>query len=248
MDNEHKISPPTVILVKPQMGENIGASARAMLNCGLDDMRLISPRDGWPNERAVANAAGAFDIMEQPQVFDDTSDAISDCNYVYATTARPRDMVKPVFTAQSAAQDMIARSLEGQKIAILFGGERAGLDNEDVSRSDAIITIPLNPDFSSLNLAQGVLICAYEWSSRVYDAPERALPQGDSAPVDKAKFEELMERLEHELEVHQFFRNPDMKPTMMRNIRNLYSRAEMTDQEVRTFQGVISALIGNKTR
>jgi tRNA/rRNA methyltransferase len=242
------ITPPSIILITPQMGENIGASARAMLNCGLNDLRIVNPRDGWPNDKADANAAGAFDIMPPVQVFDSASDAIKECHYVYATTARPRDMVKPVFTARSATEDMKRRTAEGQKIGILFGGERAGLSNEDVAHAHAIITIPLNPAFSSLNLAQGVLLCAYEWAQAMeYDAPEVETPQGDSFPVDTDVFDNFINRLETELNKKNFFRNPDMRPSMMRNIRALFSRTEMTDQETRTMQGIISALIGNKS-
>lgn len=237
---------PTIILVKPQMGENIGASARAILNCGLTDMSLVAPRDGWPNEKANAMSVGALDIMPPVQLFDNTQDAISDHHYVYATTARPRDMVKPVMTARSAIADIKQRIQNGQKTAILFGGERAGLSNEDTSHADAIITIPLNPDFSSLNLAQCVLLCAYEWSQQQYEAEDKITPQGDSFPASKEDFQNLIERLDQELEAHNFFRNQDMKPSMMQNIRSMLSRAEFTDQEVRTLQGIISALIGNK--
>ena len=242
------ITPPSIILIAPQMGENIGASARAMLNCGLNDLRIVNPRDGWPNEKAAANAAGALDVMPPVQVFNSTRDAIKECHYVYATTARPRDMVKPVFTARSAIEDMKRRTAEGQKIGIFFGGERAGLSNEDVAHAHAIITIPLNPEFSSLNLAQGVLLCAYEWAQACeYEAQTKTTPQGDSFPVDAEIFDGFINRLEDELDKKNFFRNPDMRPSMMRNIRALFSRTEMTDQETRTMQGIISALIGNKS-
>lgn len=238
---------PSIILINPQMGENIGASARAMLNCGLNDLRIVNPRDGWPNDKAISNSAGAIEKMLGVQVFDNTEQSLEEFNYIYATTTRPRDMVKPVFTANKAAQDMYERASNGQKIAILFGCERAGLSNEDISHSNAIISIPLNPEFSSLNLAQGVLLCAYEWAQTCeYQAPNKETPQGDSFPVSHADFDGFIKRLESELEKHHFFRNEDMRPTMMRNIRALFSRSEMTDQEVRTLQGIVSALIGNK--
>ncbi|MEM9469382.1 MAG: RNA methyltransferase [Pseudomonadota bacterium] len=240
---------PSIILVKPQMGENIGASARAMLNCGLKDMKLVAPRDGWPNDRAISNGVGAFDQMSPVTVYDDVEQAVKDKHYIYATTARPRDMVKPVMTAKSAAQDMLARVQAGQKIGILFGGERAGLSNEDIAHADAIITIPLNPEFSSLNLAQGVLLCAYEWAQLTeFQAPGIETPKGDSFPVKKEDFDSYINRLEEELETHGFFRNPDMRPTLMRNIRTLLSRAQPTNQEVRTLQGILSALIGKKSQ
>lgn len=248
MQDMNSNATPSIILIAPQMGENIGASARAMLNCGLDNLSIVNPRDGWPNDRAISNSAGALDKMPAIQVFESTADAIKECHYVYATTARPRDMVKPVFTAKSAAEDMKRRTAESQKIGILFGGERAGLNNEDVAQAHAIITVPLNPEFSSLNLAQGVLLCAYEWAqANEYNAPDKQVPQGDSFPVKSEEFDNFINRLENELDKKNFFRNEDMRPSMMRNIRALFSRTEMTDQETRTMQGILSALIGNKS-
>jgi len=248
MSSSGNLIPPTTILIEPQMGENIGAAARAMLNCGHTDLRLVSPRDGWPSERAEAMSSGALAKMPPVQVYGSTAAAIEDCQYIYATTARPRDMVKPVFTAKSAAQDMHRRQAEGQKVAVLYGPERAGLSNDDVSLAHAVITIPLNPDFSSLNLAQGVLLCSYEWYQAADDTPGRDLPTGDSFPAAHQDLNDLVKRLEQELENHHFFRNPDMRPTVVRNLQNMLSRAEMTDQEVRTFHGIISALTGKKRK
>lgn len=238
---------PAIILVNPQMGENIGAAARAMLNCGLDELRLVNPRDGWPSKPAEAMSSGALEKMPPVAVFNSTAEAIADCHYVYATTARPRDMTKPVYTARGAAEDMHKRGAEGQKIGLLFGGERAGLDNDDVARSHAVVTIPLNPDFTSLNLGQAVLLLSYEWYQIAADAPARQMPTGNSIPVPHAELAELFQRLESELEAHHFFRNEGQKPIMIRNLRNLLTRADMTRQEVRTFHGIISALIGKKT-
>lgn len=238
---------PALILVNPQMGENIGAAARAMLNCGLDELRLVNPRDGWPSAPAEAMSSGALGKMPPVQVYDSTAEAIADCHYIYATTARPRDMVKPVFTAKRAAEDMHRRAAQGQKIGLLFGAERSGLDNDDVAQSHAIVTIPLNPAFSSLNLAQGVLLLTYEWYQLAVNAPEKQLPMGNSQPVSHDELHELFERLEDELEAHHFFRNDGQRPIMIRNLRNLLTRAEMTQQETRTFHGIISALIGKKT-
>jgi len=243
MDNK-----PAVILVNSQMGENIGACARAMLNCGLTDMRLVNPRDGWPSAVATANASGAFDIMPPVQVFENTEDALKDCHYVYATTARPRDMIKPVLTAKSAAQDMVKRAQDGQKIGLMFGAERTGLENEDVALAHAIVTIPLNPEFSSLNLAQGVLLLAYEWSQMQYEAPECALPTGKTDIAAHGEVDNFLERLMSELDNHRFFRDEAMKPSMVRNLKNMFIRSEMTEQEVRTFHGIISALTGKKER
>ncbi|HPF78999.1 MAG TPA: RNA methyltransferase [Alphaproteobacteria bacterium] len=236
---------PAIILVNPQMGENIGAAARAMANFGLSDLRLVNPRDGWPNEAATANASGALDIMPPVQIFNNTADALKDCHIVYATTARPRDMRKKVFTPKQAAQEISGKA---QKTAILFGGERAGLDNDDIALAHHIISVPINPDFWSINLAQTVLLVSYELKQANDETPPFVLPTGDSDPATHEQLNELMIRLEQELESHYFFRSPDMRPTMARNIRNIFSRAEMTEQEVRTFHGIISALIGNKEK
>lgn len=239
-------SKPAIILANPQMGENIGAAARAMLNFGLTDLKIINPRDGWPSEPATANAAGAFDIMPPVQVFTNTADALKEYHTVYATTARPRDMRKSVMTAQAAAQDIITKQNSGLKTAILFGGERSGLSNDDVALAHHIISIPVNPDFSSINLGQSVLLVAYEIFQAANDSKAQFIPLGDTAPATHDELHDLMNRLESELEIHKFFRSPDMKPTMMRNIRNLFSRGEMTAQEVSTFHGILTALIGKK--
>ena len=230
---------PLIILVNPQMGENIGAAARAMLNCGLCDLRIVNPRDGWPSERAQAMSSGALDKMPPVQVFDTLAEAIADCHHVYATTARSRDMNKPVFTAREAAADCRARTNQGQKTAFLFGAERAGLDNDDVALAHSIITIPLNPDFSSLNLAQGVLLCAYEWAQ----AGEFETPANDQMPAPHEELNFLFQRLEKELAAHGFFKTQEARPNVMRNIQNMLSRAELTAQEVQTFHGIMTSLI-----
>ena len=236
---------PDIVLVNPQMGENIGAAARAMLNCGLENLHIVNPRDGWPNERADAMSSGALEKMPPVGVHDTLGNALSGYHYVYATTARLREMEKPVLDARDAANDMKRRIADGQKIAILFGGERAGLSNDDVALAHCIVNVPLNPEFSSLNLGQAVLLVAYEWSQAVLP-DERRHDGEDHLPAPHDKLVELFERFEDELQSHHFFRNDDMKPTMVRNLRTMLSRAEMTEQEVRTFHGVISALIGNK--
>lgn len=246
---------PVIVLVNPQMGENIGAAARAMLNCGIEDLRIVNPRDGWPNERANAMASGAFDKMPPVQVYNTTAEALADCHYSYATTARIRDMVKPVMTAKEAAADARTREGQGQKIAYLFGAERAGLDNEDVALSHAIITIPVNPDFSSLNLGQGVLLCAYEWfqHSAVKGLPRTATTEmprdgDDTLPAPHAELDNLYNRLEQALRAGHFFRTQEMQPTVMRNLKNMLGRAGMTSQEVNTFHGLITALTGKKSK
>lgn len=236
---------PIIVLVNPQMGENIGAAARAMLNGGLTEMRIVAPRDGWPNPKADAMAAGAMDHITI-SLFDTTADAIADCHYVYSTAAQERTMVKPILTAKGGAAEMRAKLQEGKKIAILFGPERSGLHNEDVLRTNAMISIPLNPEFSSLNLGQAVLVIAYEWSQLVYNAPDRVLPTGKSLPATAAEFDNFCARLEEILDEKHFFRVEEMKPTMMGNIRNLFVRAEATDQELQTMHGIFSALLGKK--
>lgn len=238
----------SVILVNPQMGENIGAAARAMCNFGLTDMRIVNPRDGWPSATATANASGAFDIMPEPEIFEDLSEALKPYHTVYATTARPRDMRKKVFTPQQTAQDIQEKQKSGEKIAILFGGERAGLTNDEISLAHHIISVPTNPDFSSINLAQSVLLVAYEIFQANDNTPLEILPTGDSAPTTHKELDALLSRLEQELDDHGFFRSEGLKPTMVRNIRNIFGRADMTEQEVRTMQGIISALTGKKAK
>ena len=239
---------PAIILVSPQMGENIGAAARAMCNFGLTELRLVNPRDGWPSATAEANASGAFDIIPPPEVFDSTADALKPYHTVYATTARPRDMRKKVLTPKQAAAEIKAKQQTGEKTAILFGGERAGLTNDDISLAHHIISAPVNPEFSSINLAQSVLLIANEIFQANDDTLPETLPTGDSVPVSHEELNALMERLEQELDDHGFFRSKDLKPTMVRNIRNIFSRADMTEQEVRTLQGIISALTGKKLK
>lgn len=239
------IKPPAIVLVNPQLGENIGSAARAMLNFGLTDLRIVNPRDGWPNDAAIANASGAFDIMPAPQIFDSLSDALKPFHTVYATTARPRDMVKKLYTPQAAAAEITSTLTQS---AILFGAERTGLTNDEITQAHHIISIPVNPEFWSLNLAQSVLLIAHEIHKAQDNTIPIEMPQGDSTPAAHAELNTMLTRLEEELENKNFFRSKDLKPTMVRNIRNIFTRSEMTEQEVRTFQGIISAFIGNKTK
>lgn len=233
---------PVVVLVDPQMGENIGAAARAMLNCGLDCLRIVNPRDGWPNERADAMAAGALEIMPPVEVFATTAEAIADCHYVVATTARMRGMVKPVLTPRAAGVELARQQKGGKRTAILFGAERSGLTNDDTALAHAVVTIPLNPHFSSLNLGQAVLLLAYEWAQNHDGTPPVQLPTGDTAPATHDQLVALCARLENEMERGGFFRSPDQRPTIIRNLLNMLSRAQMTEQETRTFHGIITAL------
>lgn len=239
---------PVIILVTPQLGENIGMAARAMLNCGLKHMRLVKPRDGWPSERAVAASSGALDLMPAPEVFETTEAAIADLNFVYATSGRLRHMVKPVYTGVAGANDIKARIDNGQRVGIMFGAERTGLLNEDLALATAILNFPTNPEFASLNLSQSVLLAGYEWL-RVNDTTEpRRYETVDSPPARNDEMTFLLKRLENEIASRGFFTSPEMRPTVMRNIGNYLRRAEMTSQDVQTFQGIISALLGAKMK
>lgn len=235
---------PAIILVRPQMGENIGAAARAMMNFNLSDLRLVAPRDGWPNPRAIDMASGALDIMPEPQIFETLHEALADCQYALATTARRRDMVKPVFTPQGAMPELHKHS----KTALVFGPERTGLENDDLALCNGFITVPTNPDFASINLGQSVLLLAYEWMRSIDGTPDQELPTGNSAPASHQELEDFFTRLEKELEAGHFFRDEGLRPTMVRNIRSSLIRATPTEQEVRTWHGIISSLIGNKTQ
>ena len=223
------------------MGENIGAAARAMLNFGLSDLRLVDPRDGWPNVEAERNASGALDGENnvRVQVFNTLSDAISDLHFVLATTARRRDLVKDVYTPHSASGEMIKRQSSSQRCGVIFGGERAGLDNDDVALAQGIITIPTNPDFSSLNLGQAVLLQCWE----IFRAQDSGVSTAiePNAPASQGKLDEFLNRLEAELENADFFKSEGLKPTMLRNIRSIFTRADLTEQEVRTLHGILSA-------
>lgn len=233
---------PAVVLVEPQLGENIGACARAMLNCGLSDLRLVRPRDGWPNPRADAMASGATAVLDGARLFATTAEACADLSYVLATTARTRDMAKPSLTPRAAAAELRARMGAGQGAGVLFGPERAGLVNEDVALADAVLSVPLNPAFSSLNLAQAVLLIGYEWYQSGDETPPSVLMDQSSPPATIATREFFLGRLEGLLEEAGFFYPEHLGPSMKRNLRTLFTRAGMSDQEVQTLHGVLRAL------
>lgn len=233
---------PAIILVRPQLGANIGAAARAMLNFGLSELRLVAPRDGWPNEQALKSASGADVLIEQALLFDTVQEAIADLDFVLATTARPRDMVKHVFTPQEGAQRLKSAMMEGGHPGVMFGAERAGLHNDDITLADAIITAPLNPGFSSLNLGQAVLLLSYEWR-RQHDATSPdVLVMNDTRPATKEELGGFFGHLERALDETGFLLPEEKRPGMVRNIRNMFQRAELTEQEVRTLRGVVAAL------
>lgn len=237
---------PAIILVRPQMGENIGAAARAMLNFGLTDMRLVDPRDGWPNPRAIAMASGAAgQVLDRARVFPTLAEAMADIDYAYATTARGRELTKPVLTPASAMQDARTRHAAGGRTAIIFGPERAGLENDDVARANAIITVPVNPDFPSLNLAQAVLLNGYEWSRESLPsepAPHGRRPDGE-APATRIEIEKLADHYEERLEAAGFFFPPQKAPAMKLTLRNLWSRLALTRADTRIFHGMLRQLI-----
>ena len=252
-------APPAVILVEPQLGENIGACARAMLNCGLDDLRLVRPRDGWPNERAWAAATGAsMRVIERARLFDRTEDAVADLSPLLATTARLRELLMPVVGPDEAIADLLAAPTQG---GLLFGPERTGLHNDDVVLCHAIVEIPLNPELPSLNLAQAVLLLAYRWF--------QATGAGCAAPADTVRSENgedengevengedelasagelhnFFEHLEQELDAAEFFRVAEKRAGMVQNLRAMLARTRLRRHEVRTLHGVVSALAGRR--
>lgn len=236
---------PAIILVRPQMGENIGAAARGMWNFGLDRMRLVAPRDGWPNQAAIAMASGAGQVLDQVQLVERTEDAVADLTYVYATTARDRDLTKEVMTPEQAMLDARARIQAGGKVGILFGPERAGLENADVALASSLISVPVNPAFGSLNLAQCVLLLAYEWV-RAGSAAKPAEPRKQDVPATRVEVERLCDRLEEDLAEKGFFYPEDKGPSMRLNLRNLFSRLELTQADTRILHGVVRALSGKK--
>ena len=244
---------PVIILAEPQLGENIGASARAMANFGLTELRLIRPRDGWPNDYAYKAASGADWVIEGARVFEREEDALGDLNYVYAATARPRDMVKPVLTPDQAGEEIRTKIASGLTVGVLFGRERSGLDNDQIALADAIVMAPVNPAFASLNLGQAVLLIGYEWFKRgaatlgdgtrqdgPHDAPGLKMP--GTRPATKKELVGFFEHLEEELDMSGFLNPVEKRPAMVRNIRNMFQRTELTEQDVRTLRGIVSSL------
>ncbi|MDV7269893.1 RNA methyltransferase [Thioclava sp. A2] len=235
---------PVIILVRPQMGENIGAAARAMLNFGLDRMRLVEPRDGWPNPRAVAMASGAAGkVLDRAGVFDDLPAAIADCDFVFATTARGRELPKPIYTPEAAMTEARKRIVAGQKVGILFGPERTGLENDDINRANAIITVPVNPAFYSLNLGQAVLLTSYEYSRHTLDAAPVDPGLAGFDPASQTEVEKLGDHFEERLQEAGFFFPEHKAPMMKRNLRNMWTRFSMTRQEVQTLHGALRQLL-----
>lgn len=235
--------PPVIVLVRPQLGENIGKAARAMLNFGLADMRLVTPRDGWPNPAAGPAASGADMVLERARVFDSVADAVADCAHVYATTVRKRGVTKPVVTPEAAARAIHAGP---GRSAILFGPERSGLETDDVAVARTILTVPINPEFGSLNLAQAVILVAYEWSKGVALASP---PQVEiDPPAPQGELDGMIAQLDVMLDAAGYFFPPDRTPATRRTLRTLLSKPGWSSQEVRTFRGVLSALTEKQPR
>ncbi|MFP6758579.1 MAG: RNA methyltransferase [Alphaproteobacteria bacterium] len=241
-------SAPVVVLVEPQLGENIGAVARAMLNFGLTELRLVRPRDGWPNDAAVANASGADSVLDGATLHDSVADAVGDLSTVLAATARPRGLVTEVVTPGAAAMRLRAAISSGERAGVLFGRESAGLDNDAIALADGILTVPCNPGFSSINLGMAVLLLGYEWFRGADETPAEILKDDRSSPATKAELLGFFEQLESELDACGFLRLPDKRPSMVRNLRSLFQRARLTAQEVRTLRGVISGLVDHGRR
>ena len=229
--------PPIIILCRPQLGENIGKAARAMLNFGLTEMRLVAPRDGWPNPSAGPAASGADIVLANAEVYDTLADATADISHVYATTVRKRGVTKPVITPEVAAKEVLGNS---GRSAILFGAERSGLESDEVNVARAIITVPINPEFGSLNLAQAVILCAYEWSkTQSLSSP----PKTDlEPPASQFELDGMIAQLDAMLEPLYYFTPIDRAPVTRRTLRNLLTKPAWNALEVRTLRGVLTTL------
>lgn len=239
---------PVVVLVRPQLADNIGAVARCMANGGLFHLRLVAPRDGWPQERAWRTASGADRILNALSVHETVADAVADLHRVFATCPRPRHITKPVLTARAGAAAIRDAASQGLRCGILFGPERAGLDSDDMAASDTLIKYPLNPDFDSLNLAQAVMVMAYEWWTAADATPPRRLLTHKTSVATKAELEGLLEHLVDQLDACGFLRNAPKRPGMVRNIRHLFQRGEITQQEIRTLHGIVAGLALGRRR
>ena len=237
---------PVVILVEPQLGENIGATARAMLNCGLTDLRLVAPRDGWPNRQAWGMASGADAVLEEARLYATLGEAVADLHRVYATTARHRDMVGREVTPGRAAAEMRRRAARGERCGVVFGRERIGLTNDEVTLADRVLHVPLNPAFNSLNLAQAVLVVAYEWLRAGDRTPEERRVDAGNRPASRQELLFLFEHLEQALDAHGFFRVAEKRPSTTRKIRNFLVRAELTEEDVKILHGIVVALTGRR--
>ncbi|MDD4557230.1 MAG: RNA methyltransferase [Alphaproteobacteria bacterium] len=237
---------PYIILVNPQLAENVGMTARAMMNCGLYYLRLVNPRENHLSEKAISASSNAEEILQKAEVFATLDEAIADLHFVFATTARRRDMIKNIHTADNAAQEVNTKIAKNEKCGILFGPERTGLHNDDVAIADAIIEIPLNPEHTSLNLSQAVLLVGYEWYKTQIKVESKQLITNKTEVADKKTVTKFFEFLESELEECGNFKSDEKKPRMVRNLRNIFLRSELTEQEINTLYGVINYLTNNQ--
>ncbi|PWJ85914.1 tRNA/rRNA methyltransferase [Pseudaminobacter salicylatoxidans] len=233
---------PAIILVEPQLGENIGMVARAMANFGLSELRLVNPRDGWPSEKARAAASKADHVIDGVVVFDTLEDAVADLNFLYATTARERDGFKPVRGPEAANRTLRARHAAGERTGILFGRERFGLSNEEVALADEIVTFPVNPAFASLNIAQAVLLMSYEWMKTGFEAEQTPFAGPELMPASKEHLNGMIGHLEAALDARGYFRPAAKKPKMLDNLRAVLTRPAFTQEEIKLLRGVISSL------
>ncbi len=233
---------PVVVLVRPQLAENIGAVARAMANGGLFHLRLIAPRDGWPQEKAWRASSGADRILDAAGLFGSVREAVADLQHVFATCPRPRHIIKPVLTARGAAAELRLICARDLRAGVLFGPERAGLDNEDMAEADALVRIPLNPAFMSLNLGHAVMVLAYEWWTAADETLPRDFMTNETEIATKAELDNFLTHLTGELDACGFLRNLPKRPGMVRNIRHLFQRGEVTQQELRTLHGIVTEL------
>jgi tRNA/rRNA methyltransferase len=239
MSDAPEIIPPVFVLVRPQMGENIGAAARAMLNFGLERMRIVDPRDGWPNPKANAMASGAGRVLDGAGIFPDVAAAIGDCDYVFATTARGRELTKPIMTPERAMEHARALTAAGKRVGVLFGPERAGLENEDVALASAIVTVPVNPEFPSLNLGQCVLLMGYEWRRQTVAVAPEVMEFARTEFASAIEVQKLGDHYEATLEAAGFFYPAPKVPGMKTALRNMWSRLGLTRAEVQTFHGML---------
>ena len=252
-DGRARLTPPAgetpiIVLVRPQMARNIGTTARAMANGGLFHLRIVAPRDGWPQADAYPSASGADAILDAAQVFGTVAEAVADCHRVFATCPRPRHVVVPVRTARAAAEDLREIAARNLRSAVLFGPERAGLENEDMACADTLVRYPLNPEHMSLNLAQAVMILAYEWWTAAEATPPRVLMTNETRVATKGELEGFLNRLVAELDATGFLDNLEKRPGMVRNLRHWFQRGEVTEQELRTLHGVVTELSRGRMR
>lgn len=234
---------PAFVLVRPQMGENIGAAARAMWNFGLDRMRVVGPRDGWPNPKAVAMASGAGRLLDEAIHTDTLAEALADSHYVFATTARSRDLTKTVYEPREAMAEAARRIAAGQRVSVMFGPERAGLENEDVAQANAIITVPVNPEFYSLNLAQCVLLMAYEWQRATAEIAPATEALAGTDMAEAHEVEHLARHYEERLDEAGFFFPETKAEGMKTNLRNMWSRLPLTRADVQMLHGMMRQIV-----